>query len=294
VLRAAGRKPRNCRRALVPTSIPFRPPRSAGVPITARRSDARKSRPGHAAHARVRHHRRRCFLDSAAIALRQTCVAVCCGKTGARGHGAGPACRTWTPKYRHRSRPGEFLARPADDFFERRYAEPKTPVRQDVILPGLSPARRHPALPGRPVRLSRVDPLVGPAVRGGLAWHALAVRRRVAFPGTGLLRLSMDLATARRRAVGVGAGGARPVRPPSVLTDGRRSAAPQSPHRSGAFSINHPLKEVSSMSVLDLQAWRAAAERVVAVRQQRQRPQLPQQPERTLCGGQRSQRADLP
>lgn len=63
------------------------------------------------------------------------------------------------------------------------------------ILPGLFTGRAGILLylAGRSPS-PRTDPRVGKQVRG-LSWHALPYRDGTAFPGTGMLRLSMDLAT---------------------------------------------------------------------------------------------------
>jgi serine/threonine protein kinase len=63
------------------------------------------------------------------------------------------------------------------------------------ILPGLFTGRAGILLylAGRS-ESPQTDPRVGKQVRG-LSWHALPYRDGTAFPGTGLLRLSMDLAT---------------------------------------------------------------------------------------------------
>jgi len=75
----------------------------------------------------------------------------------------------------------------------------------------------------------------------GLAWHALPYAGGVAFPGTGLLRLSMDLATGTAGVL-LALGAAlhdQSVHLP-LLTDGGGQQPHSRPHRPCGFSINHP------------------------------------------------------
>ncbi|WP_018348543.1 class III lanthionine synthetase LanKC [Longispora albida] len=91
---------------------------------------------------------------------------------------------------------GEYLARrPDEQFAEASRGIELAASSPMYILPGLFSGRAGvlhylAARPGD--RLA--DPLVRRQVRG-LAWHALPYGGGMAFPGTGLLRLSMDLAT---------------------------------------------------------------------------------------------------
>jgi hypothetical protein len=83
------------------------------------------------------------------------------------------------------------------------------------------------------------DPLADPAVvrqLRNLAWHGLPYGDGLAFPGTGLLRLSMDLATGTAGIL-LALGAAlhdEPVRLPLVPLRGDRAAAPQTPAPAGA------------------------------------------------------------
>jgi hypothetical protein len=90
----------------------------------------------------------------------------------------------------------EYLARRADEqFAEARSGVERACQSEMYILPGLFTGRSGVLLylAGRapdPV----ADPVVAKHVRG-LAWHVLPYADGLAFPGTGMLRLSMDLAT---------------------------------------------------------------------------------------------------
>jgi hypothetical protein len=71
----------------------------------------------------------------------------------------------------------------------------------------------------------------------GFAWHALPYGDGMAFPGTGLLRLSMDLATGTAGVL-LALGAVlhdRPV-PMPLLAATRRASAPQAPAPAGAGS----------------------------------------------------------
>ena len=79
------------------------------------------------------------------------------------------------------------------------------------------------------------DPLVAKQVRG-LAWHALPYGGGLAFPGAGLLRLSMDLATGTAGVL-LALGSAlhdEPVHAPLLAPTRRPAAAPQTPAPTGA------------------------------------------------------------
>jgi class III lanthionine synthetase len=132
----------------------------------------------------------------------------------------------------------EYLARRPDEHFAERLARIERTCRSTMyILPGLFTGRagillylagRSPA----PV----TDPLVTKQIRG-LAWHALPYAGGMAFPGTALLRLSMDLATGTAGIL-LALGAAlhnEPVHAP-LLTPTRRTAGstPQTPEPSGA------------------------------------------------------------
>ncbi|GAA1689658.1 class III lanthionine synthetase LanKC [Glycomyces endophyticus] len=91
---------------------------------------------------------------------------------------------------------GEYAAHRADpEFAEALEGIAVTASSPFYILPGLSTGRAGILL----YLASRaVEPLADPLVRAqveALAWHALPYGGGMAFPGTGLLRLSMDLAT---------------------------------------------------------------------------------------------------
>jgi hypothetical protein len=87
------------------------------------------------------------------------------------------------------------------------------------------------------------DPLTDPAVARqvrNLAWHALPYGDGMAFPGTGLLRLSMDLATGTAGVL-LALGAAlhdEPVRAPLLPARGDRAVAPQTPAPAGAGHSN--------------------------------------------------------
>lgn len=90
----------------------------------------------------------------------------------------------------------EYLARRDDErFTEASRRVHRAAQAKLYILPGLFSGRAGILLylAGRSTSPA-TDPLVGRQVRG-LAWHAVPYGGGLAFPGTGLLRLSMDLAT---------------------------------------------------------------------------------------------------
>jgi hypothetical protein len=104
------------------------------------------------------------------------------------------------------------------------------------ILPGLFSGRSGVLLylAGRSTEPTpATDPLVARQVRN-LAWHALPYADGMAFPGTGLLRLSMDLATGTAGAL-LALGSAlheTPVHAP--LLGSARQSSPQVPAPAGA------------------------------------------------------------
>jgi hypothetical protein len=90
----------------------------------------------------------------------------------------------------------EYLARRHDEQFAEASRGAELAAQSTMyILPGLFTGRAGILLylAGRSPDPA-TDPQVARQVRG-LAWHALPYAGGVAFPGTGLLRLSMDLAT---------------------------------------------------------------------------------------------------
>jgi len=90
----------------------------------------------------------------------------------------------------------EYLSHRADDEFAQAVERIQLAAHSDMyILPGLFSGRAGILLylAGR-TPSPHTDPHVAKQVRG-LAWHALPYADGMAFPGTGLLRLSMDLAT---------------------------------------------------------------------------------------------------
>jgi hypothetical protein len=180
------------------------------------------------------------FLDRAAVALRQDlrrCVV--------RSNGLLEVNEGWrTMPYLDVGSIGiglvldEYLARRDDEQFaaasRRIQAAASSPM---YILPGLFSGRAGILLylAGRSADPT-VDPLVARQVRG-LAWHALPYADGIAFPGTGLLRLSMDLATGTAGVL-LALGAAlhdEPVHAP-LLAPSRRAAAPapQTPAPAGA------------------------------------------------------------
>lgn len=90
----------------------------------------------------------------------------------------------------------EYLSRGADDqFAEATRGAHRAAQAPMYILPGLFNGRAGILLYlARRAADRATDPTVARQVRG-LAWHALPFAGGLAFPGTGLLRLSMDLAT---------------------------------------------------------------------------------------------------
>jgi hypothetical protein len=136
------------------------------------------------------------FLDSAAEALRQDLRR--CYK---RDNGVLEVNEGWrTMPYLDVGSIGIGLV--LDQYLARRYDEGFAEANRGIelaakstmyILPGLFSGRAG-ILAYQTSRLPSTDPLVTKQIRN-LAWHALPYADGMAFPGTGLLRLSMDLAT---------------------------------------------------------------------------------------------------
>ncbi|MET0134732.1 MAG: class III lanthionine synthetase LanKC [Kibdelosporangium sp.] len=129
----------------------------------------------------------------------------------------------------------EYLARRHDEQFAEANRGVELAARSTMyILPGLFTGRAG-ILAYLAGRLPAGDPLVAKQIRN-LAWHALPYAGGMAFPGTALLRLSMDLATGTAGVL-LAVGAAlhdRPVHFP-LLAPTRRTAA-QTPAPSGAGS----------------------------------------------------------
>lgn len=185
------------------------------------------------------------FLDRAAVGLRQDlqrCVV--------RPNGSMEVNEGWrTMPYLDVGSIGvglvldEYLARRDDEQFTEALGRIELASTLTMyILPGLLSGRagillwlagRSPA----PV----TDPRVAKQVRG-LAWHALPFADGIAFPGTELLRLSMDLATGTAGVL-LALGSVlhdQPVHLPLLAPTRRRPApAPQTPAPTGAGSAVH-------------------------------------------------------
>ncbi len=182
------------------------------------------------------------FLDGAAIALRQDlrrCIV--------RPHGSLEVNEGWrTMPYLATGSVGvglvldEYLAHRDDEQFAEAISGIELACRSTMyILPGLFIGRAGILL----YLASRspsptTDPWVAKQLRG-LAWHALPYENGMAFPGTALLRLSMDLATGSAGVL-LALGAAlhdEPVHAP-LLTPTRQRAAlrPQTPASAGAGS----------------------------------------------------------
>jgi serine/threonine protein kinase len=129
----------------------------------------------------------------------------------------------------------EYLARRHDDeFAEQNRGIERAAESSMYILPGLFVGRAG-ILAYLAGRLPKDDPLVARQIQN-LVWHALPYADGIAFPGTALMRLSMDLATGTAGvllAVGMALHDG-PVHMP-LLAPTRR-AAPQTPAPTGAGS----------------------------------------------------------
>jgi hypothetical protein len=184
----------------------------------------------------------RSFLDGAAIALKQDLR-----RCMVRPEGTLEVNEGWrTMPYLADGSAGvglvldEYLARRDDEQFAEAISRIQGACRSTMyILPGLFTGRAGILLylAGRsPSPIT--DPWVAKQVRG-LTWHALPYENGMVFPGTGLLRLSMDLATGSAGVL-LALGAAlhdEPVYAP-LLTPTRQRAAsfPQTPAPAGAGS----------------------------------------------------------
>jgi len=129
----------------------------------------------------------------------------------------------------------QYLARrPDDELAESSRGIELAAQSTMYILPGLLSGRAG-ILAYWASRLPRTDPLVVKQIQN-LAWHALPYGGGMAFPGTGLLRLSMDLGTGTAGvllALGIALHD-EPVHVPLLTASVR--PAPQTPASSGAGS----------------------------------------------------------
>ncbi|WP_371871427.1 class III lanthionine synthetase LanKC [Phytohabitans rumicis] len=183
------------------------------------------------------------YLDRAAVALRQDlrrCVV--------RDNGVRHVNEGWrTLPYLDVGSVGiglvldEYLARRDDEELAAAVSGIELAAQSTMyVLPGLFTGRAGILLylAGRSADAA-TDPLVAGQVRG-LAWHALPYADGTAFPGTALMRLSMDLATGTAGVL-LALGAAlhtEPVHAP-LLYPGTR--APQSPAPTGAGQVTpHP------------------------------------------------------
>jgi hypothetical protein len=126
----------------------------------------------------------------------------------------------------------QYLARRHDERFVEANKGIDVATRSAMyILPGLFSGRAG-ILAYQVSRRPRTDPLVAEQIRN-LSWHALPYGGGMAFPGTGLLRLSMDLATGTAGVL-LALGTALHDEPVAIplLTATERSA-PQTPAPSG-------------------------------------------------------------
>jgi hypothetical protein len=143
----------------------------------------------------------------------------------------------------------EYLARRHDDQFAQVISGIELTCQSTMyILPGLFTGRAGILLylAGRSPSPA-TDPLVAKQVRG-LAWHALPYAGGIAFPGNGLLRLSMDLATGTAGVL-LALGAAlhdgpvhapllAPTRPPATATPPPPAAGPQTPAPTGVGQVS--------------------------------------------------------
>ncbi|TCO46656.1 class III lanthionine synthetase LanKC [Actinocrispum wychmicini] len=136
------------------------------------------------------------YLDAAARALRQDLT-----RTYLRSNGVVEVSEGWrTMPYLATGSVG--IGMVLDEYLARRHDEQFAETNQGIalaaestmyILPGLTMGRAG-ILAYLVGRLPSDHPLVVKQIRN-LAWHALPYKDGMAFPGTALLRLSMDLAT---------------------------------------------------------------------------------------------------
>ena len=183
------------------------------------------------------------YLDLAAVALRQDlrrCVV--------RTNGSLEVNEGWrTMPYLDTGSIGvglaldEYLARRHDDRFAEASRGAHIAAQSPMyILPGLLEGRAGILLY---LATRSLDPIADPHVTKqvrGLAWHAIPYGGGLAFPGTGLRRLSMDLATGNAGILLALASVLHdaPVHAPLLaLTRPRLLAAPQSPAPTGAGAL---------------------------------------------------------
>jgi hypothetical protein len=177
------------------------------------------------------------YLDAAAIALRQDLA-----RCYLRENGVLEVNEGWrTMPYLDVGSVGiglvldQYLARRHDDeFAESNRGIEMAATSEMYILPGLISGRAG-ILAYLTSRFPGTHPLVAKQIRN-LAWHALPYGDGMAFPGTGLLRLSMDLATGTAGillAIGTALHD-EPVHLPLLTASVR--PAPQTPASSGAGS----------------------------------------------------------
>lgn len=137
----------------------------------------------------------------------------------------------------------EYLARRPDEQFAEAARTIEATARSKMyILPGLFSGRAGILLylAGRTPDPA-YDPWVARQVRN-LSWHALRYGGGLAFPGTALMRLSMDLATGTAGvllALGAALHDA-PVHAPLLAPTRREPPAPQTPAPTGAGSVTNP------------------------------------------------------
>lgn len=133
----------------------------------------------------------------------------------------------------------EYLAHREDERFSQASAGVRRAAQSEMyVLPGLFVGRAGILLylAGR-TQSPATDPDVARQIRG-LSWHALPYADGLAFPGTGLLRLSMDLATGTAGvllALGAALHDGQ-VHPPLLAPSRRRSLPTPVPTGSGPFS----------------------------------------------------------
>ncbi|GAA1805633.1 class III lanthionine synthetase LanKC [Luedemannella flava] len=176
------------------------------------------------------------YLDRAAVALGQDLR-----RSVVRGNGTMEVNEGWrTMPYLEVGSVGvglalhEYLARRADDrFADALRAIDRTAQSPMYALPGLFSGRAGILLY---LAARGADTLMAKQIRG-LAWHAVPYEGGLAFPGTALLRLSMDLGTGTAGVL-LALGAVLhdgPVHLPLLASStGRPTAAPQSPAPTGA------------------------------------------------------------